>query len=114
MRWSALLLNLGLFSILFLAHIGAAAMDFDILFRLIATSITLQILFFGPVSILIGSQKPRFLRRELNRFSFIIALPLSIGLGWAYGGMEWSIFHVISVVFPTIIVHMTMDSLLRR
>lgn len=110
----ALLLNCCLFSMLFLSHIVAAAMNLDVLFRLIATAITFQIIFFGPFSILIGPTKPRALRREINRLSFMVALPLSFGLAWAYGGMDWSVLPIISVVVPTIIIHAGVDGLLNR
>ena len=110
----ALLLNLGFLSILFLSHIVAAAMGLDVLFRIIATTITFQIVFFGPLSILIDQPKPRAVRRKVNRASFILALPLSLGLGWAYGGMEWSFLTVILVVIPMMVIHAIVDASLRR
>ena len=99
---------------LFVSHIVAAAMDQDVLFRLIAITITFQILFFGPVSCLIDSQSTRTLRREINRSSVMVALPLSFGLAWAYGGMEWGVLPILLVVIPTAVIHAVVDGLLSR
>ncbi|MDB2637292.1 hypothetical protein N9Y01_01995 [Candidatus Poseidonia alphae] len=114
MKHASIVANMGVFTFLFVGHIIAAAMDFEVLFRIIATSITFQIVFFGSVSILLGKAMPRVHRRETNRFSFILALPLSVGLGWAYGGMEWQFLPLVVVVAPTLLSHLVVDVLLRR
>ena len=114
MKHTSIVANAGVFSVLFVGHIITAAMDFDVLFRLIATSITVQTMFFGSVSILLGPAMSRAHRRETNRFSFLLALPLSVGLGWAYGGMEWQFIPVVLVVIPTVLSHLTVDLLLHR
>ncbi|MDG1539419.1 MAG: hypothetical protein P8Q40_05780 [Candidatus Poseidonia sp.] len=114
MKHASIVANIGVFTVLFVGHIFAAAMDFDVLFRLIATSITFQTVFFGTVSILLGTSMSRSHRRETNRFSFIVALPLSVGLGWAYGGMQWQFLPLVVVVVPTLLSHLAVDVLLRR
>jgi hypothetical protein len=113
-KHKSIVLNTGIFGILFVGHIFAAAMDADVLFRIIATSITFQIILFGSVSIFLGQSARRVHRRQTNRLSFLVALPLSVGLGWAYGGMEWQLIPVAVIVFPTLLSHLVVDVMLRR
>ena len=114
MKHNSIILNIGIFGILFVGHIFAAALDADVLFRIIATFITFQIILFGSFSISLGQFAPRVHRRQTNRLSLIVALPLSIGLGWAYGGMEWQLIPVAVIVFPTLLSHLVVDVMLRR
>ena len=47
MPWKAFGVNLGAFAGLFAMHVVAASLEWDLLFRLVALSITFQIFFFG-------------------------------------------------------------------
>ena len=93
------LLSAGIYAALFIAHIIAAANDADILFRIIATVITLQTLFLGGTFLLFLVDSSRTARGEAFRIGSLISLPLSIGLGWAYAGMQWS---SMILIFPFI------------
>ncbi len=72
------------FVILFVAHIIAAANDFDITFRVIAGLITVQTLFAGFILHLLKGDA---------RHARLPVIGLGAGLGWAYAGMQlsWSI-----------------------
>ena len=91
-----------IFATLFVAHIVAAANDADLLFRIIAMMITLQTLFLGGTFLFFLIDSTQSVRRDAFRIGSFISLPLSIGLGWAYVGMQWSwmilMFPLIAVV----------------
>ncbi len=69
---------------LFIAHIVAAANDFDLLFRIIASIITIQTMFAGLVL--------HFLNGDARHARYPV-VALSAGLGWAYAEMtlNWTI-----------------------
>lgn len=96
------LLSAGIYATLFIAHIIAAANDADVLFRIIATIITIHTLFLGGTFLFFLVQSNQSLRREAFQIGAFISLPLSVGLGWAYAGMQWNpmilIFPFISIV----------------
>ena len=82
--WKPILVYAAIFLALFIAHIIAAANDFDMLFRVIATIITIQTMFAGFFLHLLGGDA---------RHARLPVIALSVGLGWAYAGMqmEWNI-----------------------
>ena len=86
------------FVTLFLAHIIAAANDFDMMFRVIAGLITVQTLFAGFILHLMKGDA---------RHARVPVIALGAGLGWAYAGMQlsWSIplwvFAVIVIQYGT-------------
>jgi dipeptide/tripeptide permease len=110
--WKAFGVNLGTFAGLFAMHVVAASLEWHLLFRLVALSITFQIFFFGPLTVWIQDAPSRLERRRTNGMATIPALPLTLGLAWAYGGMSWNIFTVIVFVGITASVqgwmHMTL------
>ena len=79
-----------IFTIIFIAHIIAAANDANLLFRIIATMITLQTLFLGGTFLFFHIHSTQTVRRDAFRIGSFISFPLSFGLGWAYAGMQWS------------------------
>ena len=107
--WRALAVNIAAFSLLFLLHILFASQDFDLAFSVVALFISLQVILFGPLTVVLEGANLRNDRRRTNRVSFLFALPLSIGLAWAYGGMAWSVTAVGLVVGATLILHATLD-----
>ena len=101
----ALLLNLAAFSLLFVLHIVFAARGMDLLFSLVAVFISLQVVLFGPLTVVLEGARRRTHRRQTNRLSSLVALPLSFGLAWAYGDMAWSLPAVGMVVGLTVLFH---------
>ena len=95
------LYSAAIFTTLFIAHIVAAANEADLLFRIIAMMITLQTLFLGGTFLLFHIDSTQSVRRDAFRIGSFISLPLSIGLGWAYDGMQWS---WMILMFPLIAV----------
>ena len=82
--WKPILGYVGIYAILFVSHIIAAANDYVLLFRLIVILITLQTLFAGYFIHLLQGNVIH---------ARIPVLFLSAGLGWAYAGMNesWTI-----------------------
>ena len=82
--WKPIFVYAAIFLTLFIAHIIAAANDFDMLFRVIATIISIQTMFAGLVLHLLDGDV---------RHARLPVIALSVGLGWAYAGMqmEWNI-----------------------
>ena len=82
--WKPILVYTVTFVTLFIAHIIAAANDFDLLFRIIASIITIQTMFAGLVL--------HFLKGDARHARYPV-VALSAGLGWAYAGMtlDWMI-----------------------
>ena len=98
-------LSAGVFALLFLLHIVAAANDMDVFFRIIAILITAQILFCGfSIQILSGLNELAD-KKVMNRIGLLISIPLSIGLGRAYAGMEFDVT-VLFWVLATLILHL--------
>ncbi|MDP7373945.1 MAG: hypothetical protein QF445_00405 [Candidatus Poseidoniaceae archaeon] len=92
--WRPILTYAGTFAALFVAHIIAAANDFDSIFRVIAAMITIQTLFAGLILHWIGGN-------HIHARYPVIAL--GAGLGWAYAGMQFSWTILIWVVAVVII-----------
>lgn len=82
--WKPILVYTVTFVTLFIAHIIAAANDLDLLFRIIASIITIQTMFAGLVL--------HFLKGDARHARYPV-VALSVGLGWAYAGMalDWMI-----------------------
>ena len=82
--WKPILVYTVTFVALFVAHIIAAANDLDLLFRIIASIITIQTMFAGLVLHLLKGDA---------RHARYPVIALSAGLGWAYAGMtlDWMI-----------------------
>ena len=113
MLWKAVVANLGAFALLFVMHVVAASLEWDLLFRLVALSITFQILFFGPLTVVIQDAPSRLERRRTNGMATFVTLPLALGLAWAYGGMSWDPYAVGVILGITATVqgtHMTLLS----
>lgn len=102
---NALMMNLAAFGALFSLHIVAAAMDFRLLFSLVAVAISLHVLLFGPAVVMLGASETRDGRKAANRAGFVVSFPLALGLAWAYGGMAWSFGPVGWILSLHLIVH---------
>lgn len=108
------LVNLSLFGVFFGLHIVFAARDLALAFSLVATLITVQILLFGPLSVVLGGASVRRERQRTNRLGALLSLPLSTGLAWAYGGMAWSWPVVFALVCASSSLHLVLDRRLSR
>ncbi len=86
------------FLLLFALHIFAAANDFRIFFRIIATMITFQTLFIGLIFHKLG---------ENVTLARIPMLFLCIGLGYAYLDMSFAIEIIFFVILGVIIQYGT-------
>ena len=83
-----LILSASVYIALFVGHILAAANNYDLLFSLVAITITLHTIFCGLVIILFSRLKSTEEKLFANKIGYIISIPLTIGLSRAYSGME--------------------------
>ena len=105
----ALLGNITVFALLFGLHIVFASQDMDVAFSIVAVFISLQVVLFGPLTVVLERAPQRQQRRKSNRVGFLVALPLSFGLAWAYGGMSWLVPVVLVVLSATVFLHAGLD-----
>ncbi len=105
----ALGVNLAAFGLLFVFHIIFASWNWDVAFSIVALFISLQVILFGPLTVVLEGAPVRSQRRRTNRLSFLVAMPLSFGLAWAYGGMAWSLPAVAVIVGATLVLHGTLE-----
>ena len=94
-----------LYSVLFLAHIIAAAQDWNVVFKLIAVSITLMTFTVGPSIIVLGRVQSLEQKIQANTIGHSIGLILSIGLAWAYADQSFDIPLTLAFLLITGILH---------
>ncbi|MBT4921181.1 MAG: hypothetical protein HON10_07300 [Euryarchaeota archaeon] len=97
-----------IFALLFVLHIIFAAADLEILFRLVALTLSAMVFFCGLCLVYLEKSKVRY--SSVYYIGMIVSCPLSIGLGWAYGGMSTSISMVLFPVI-TLIIHYTIKKI---
>ena len=86
-----------IFVSMFVLHIIFAANDNELLFCFVVVSISLMTFFCGPLCLLLETSADNY--RSTYLFSSIIAVPLSVGLGWAYNDMSLGF---LMILFPVI------------
>ena len=108
--WKGVLLYAVIYCILFVGHIIAAARELDILFRIIATIVTLMTMVVGLSTHLLCG-----LFKETNGIvgGRYACIPLSAVLGWAYSGMEYSPLILIFIIVAIIIQLLTERGLIK-
>ena len=102
--WKGVLLYAVIYCTLFVGHIIAAAMELEILFRVIATLATLMTMGVGLCTHLLCNLFKEGNGIVVGRYACV---PLSAGLGWAYAGMEYSSLILIWVILAIIIQLLT-------
>jgi len=104
--WRGILLSAIIFALLFLTHIALAANGYSILFKIVAIIITIHAIAVGPTIILLGQISKVETKIIALKIGLLIAIPLNIGLGWAYAGMMISISWMTSFVAVSIVLHL--------
>ena len=104
--WRGILLSASLFTFLFLIHILLAANGYMTLFKIIAILITIQLIAVGPTIILFGQINNLKTKIVALKIGLLIAIPLNIGLGWAYAGMAISIAWMVTFPALTTVLHL--------
>ena len=87
----------GIYAALFVGHIVAAANNWDVLFRLIALSLTIITFLLGPCIAMLVSYELVEQRKKAHRLGSWISAPLAIGLAFAYADQSFDI--VLSIGF---------------
>jgi|TARA_B110000967_G_C18866885_1_gene553175 hypothetical protein len=90
---------------LFLAHIVAAARDWDTVFKVIAALITVMTFAVGPSIIAFGRIKVHEEKIQANTVGFAVGLVLSSGLAWAYADQSFDIRLTLAFLLITTILH---------
>jgi hypothetical protein len=103
-----------LYAALFLAHIVAAAKDSDAAFRTIVVLITILTFSVGVCIRFIGRIKNSDVKLRANIIGLRFALPLSVGLSWAYAEQSFNIMLTLLFLAVTVAVHFGDRTLLRR
>ena len=104
--WRGILLSASLFTSLFLIHIVLSANEYMTLFKIIAILITIQLIAVGPTIILFGQINNLKTKIVALKIGLLIAIPLNIGLGWAYAGMAISIAWMVTFPALTTVLHL--------
>ena len=104
--WRGILISASLFASLFLTHILLAANGYMALFKIVAIVITIQLIAVGPTIILFGQIDNLKVKIFALKIGLVIAIPLNIGLGWAYAGMTVSIAWMAAFPALTTVIHL--------
>ena len=104
--WRGILISASLFASLFLTHILLAANGYMALFKIVAIVITIQLIAVGPTIILFGQIDNLKVKIVALKIGLVIAIPLNIGLGWAYAGMTISIAWMAAFPALTTVLHL--------
>ena len=104
--WRGILISASLFASLFLTHILLAANGYMALFKIVAIVITIQLIAVGPTIILFGQIDNLKVKIVALKIGLVIAIPLNIGLGWAYAGMTVSIAWMTAFPVLTTVLHL--------
>ncbi len=104
--WRGILLSATLFASLFLIHILLAANGYMTLFKIVAILITIQIIAVGPTIIFFGQIKDIQTKIVALKIGLVIAIPLNVGLGWAYAGMAISVAWMVAFPVLTTVLHL--------
>jgi hypothetical protein len=94
-----------LYAALFLAHIVAAAQDWDSVFKIIVALITVMTFTVGPIIIAFGKIKVHEEKIRANTAGYAVGLVLSIGLAWAYADQSFDIRLTFTFLLITAILH---------
>ena len=108
-----LMAHYAVFGTLFGSHVVAAALEAEVLFRIVATAVSIHIVLFGPLGSAAAPSLSLHARLHLNRTFAAGSAPLAVGLAWAYGGMAWSIPSLVVVMAAWSVAHLEMDRRLR-
>ena len=95
----AILVFSSVYSLLFVLHIVFAANDLD-LFRFVALLLVAMTFFCAPLLWLIDSSM-----NHSERIGYIVSIPLSIGIAYAYTSMNFQIDATLLALLATSLTH---------
>ena len=105
--WTGLVVVLLIFCIDFLLHILFAALNWNLMFRIIAYEIALVVHAVGPLALLFGGPRNELAQNQAMKFGLILAMPLSMGYWWAVNDMSWAMWVPVTTLIP-IALHMAL------
>ncbi len=95
----------GIYAALFVGHIFAAANNWDVLFRLIALTLTLITFLLGPCIAMLVSNNVDGQRKKAHRLGSWISAPLAVGLAFAYANQSFDFVLSIGFLCLTVMTH---------
>ena len=103
-----------LYATLFLAHIVAAAQEWDMIFKIIAVSITLLTFTVGPSIHVLGKIQTHEEKMKVNSLGHVIGIVLAFGLAWAYADQSIDISLTLFFVIITVVLHTSHRRMLKQ
>ncbi len=103
-----------LYAGLFLGHIVAAALEWNMIFKIIAILISLMTFLVGPSIIVFGKITNIQEKIQANSFGFPISILLAVGLAWAYEDQSFDIVRTLSFLCAAIGVHLIQRQLIQQ
>ena len=92
------------FFVLFGLHIAFAANDLDVMFQIVAAMLVALTFFCGHVLDFIGRRLDDPFSGQY-RLGYILSLPLSAGIAYAYAGMEFRLELILVATALTTLTH---------
>ena len=92
------------FSVLFGLHIAFAANDLDLMFQIVAVMLVVLTFFCGHVLEFINGRLNHPLSGQY-RLGYILSLPLSAGIAYAYAGMAFRLELILVTTALTTLTH---------
>lgn len=93
------------YALLFAAHIVAAANDWTLVFRVIASSLTVMTFLLGWCLAWMLKDENSEIRKHAHNIGSWISIPLAIGLAYAYAGQTFNISLSAAFVVLTLATH---------
>lgn len=103
-----------LYAALFLSHIVAAALEWNMIFKIIALLISLMTFIIGPSIVVFGKMNMMQEKIRANTFGFPISIILAIGLAWAYQDQSFDMTRTLAFIGVAIGVHFVHRQLIRQ
>jgi len=100
MTMKAILVFSSTYSLLFVLHIVFAVNDLNLLFRFVALLLVAMTFFCAPLLWLIDSSM-----NQSERIGYIVSIPLSIGIAYAYTNMNFQIDATLLALLATSLTH---------
>ena len=112
MTMRPIIVFLSTYTFFFLLHIVFAAKDLNLLFQIVAVVLVAMTFFCGPVLWMIGNNMKR-IDFESSKIGYLLSLPLTIGIAYAYTDMEFQFVETVLALSLTTLTHWSWFQLMK-
>ena len=112
MTMRPIIVFLSTYTFFFLLHIVFAAKDLNLLFQIVAVVLVAMTFFCGPVLWMIGNNMKRT-DFESSKIGYLLSLPLTIGIAYAYTDMEFQFVETVLALSLTTLTHWSWFQLMK-